>query len=220
MKTDISRRLAARLREDPSLFERMDESLLGELVFRYREGELDPEDAAAVGALLQSDSKAREISQRLEAADRFIASSSGQAWLDALPGRVMTRERSWQASLPSLAFFDRLSEWMAEMFPSLSLQAAYSDEGTGEVVRAFPCAAGDPYEAELVRDNAGRWFLRVFTKDVGAARLKLRLEIEPEAPEMRFTAVDETMFFAEVRLSEGMAKALKSGHRPVFRATE
>jgi len=72
----------------------------------------------------------------------------------------------------------------------------------------------------LVQDSVGRWFLRVFTKDVEAAKLKLHLEIEPESPEMQFIAVDPAMFFAEVRLSENMANALKSGHRPVFRAEE
>lgn len=120
----------------------------------------------------------------------------------------------------SSAFFDRLSEWIAACFPALALQATYSDSKTDEVVKEFPSSTGDPYEARLVQDSLGRWFLRVFTKDVEAAKLKLRLEIEPEAPEMQFIAVAPAMFFAEVRLSESMATALKAGHRPVFRASE
>lgn len=109
---------------------------------------------------------------------------------------------------------------MAELFPALSLQAAYSDGKADEIIRAFPSVTGDPYEAQLVQDSVGRWFLRVFTKDVEAAKLKLCLEIEPESPEMKFIAVEPAMFFAEVRLSESMAELLKAGHRPVFRTKE
>ena len=126
------------------------------------------------------------------------------------------------ASQPGSAntFFDRLSEWMAESFTALSRQAAYSDAPAKGVIKVFPPSTGDPYEAQLVKDSVGRWFLRVFTKDVAAAKLRLLLEIEPESPEMKFIAVGPAMFFAEVRLSQSMAEALKSGYRPVFRAKE
>lgn len=134
------------------------------------------------------------------------------------PTEASRRRRPELMSVSS--FFDRLSEWMAELFPALSLQASYVDRKTSEVVKTFPRATTDAYEAQLVQDALGRWFLRVFTKDIEAAKLKLRLEVEPEAPEMQFTAVAPAMFFAEVRLSENMANALRSGHRPVFRPTE
>ena len=118
------------------------------------------------------------------------------------------------------SFFDRLSDWMTELFSSLVRQAAYSDDKADEVIKTFPSATTDAYSAQLIQDSLGRWFLRVFTKDEEAAKLKLRLDIEPEAPEMQFIPVAPAMFFAEVRLSESMAQALRSGHRPVFRATE
>jgi hypothetical protein len=120
----------------------------------------------------------------------------------------------------AVLFFDRISRWMAELFPSISLQASYSDGKADEVVKAFPSAPNDPYKVQLVRDSVGRWFLRVFTKEVEAARLKLRLELEPEASEMQFIAVEPALFFAELRLSEGMAAALKSGQRPELRTMD
>jgi hypothetical protein len=218
MNPDFPIQLAARLRDNPSLFEGMDDSLLGELIFHYHEGELDSEGASKVKELLKSNTKAKAVWKRLEAADRFVATEAGKTWLKQLPDRVLPPAIAPFLPASAPAFFDRLSEWMAASFRALCLQATCSDGKVDEVVNTFPSGSGDPYEAQLVRDAVGRWFLRVFTTDVEAARLTLRLEIEPESPEMKFTAVEPTMFFAEVRLSENMAAALKSGHRPVFRA--
>lgn len=121
---------------------------------------------------------------------------------------------------PTSTFFDRLSEWFAELFPALSLQAAYADSTSNEIVRHFQSTVDDPYKAQLVRDRVGRWFLRVSTADVNAAGVKLRVELEREAPILEFLPEDADSFFAQVRLTETMVEALKSGHRPVFRRVE
>ena len=119
------------------------------------------------------------------------------------------------------AFFHRLSEWMAELFPSLSLQAACSDTTAGSVVHKFDAPAGDPYRARLVRDAAGQWRLRVSTSDADAAKLKLRVKIEEEAPVLSFVEGEPGHFLAEVLLTEEMVRALQSGHcRPKFRPIE
>lgn len=157
---------------------------------------------------------------------------------DSLEGQIALRDRQGRplvveveakpktapiVQLPALAreCLDRLAAQLIVFFKlELPTLAAYSDAKTDKVVKAFPSATGDPYEARLVQDSLGRWFLRVYTKDAEAAKFKLRLEIKPEAPEMQFTAVAPAMFFAEVPLSESMATALKSGNLPVFSATE
>lgn len=134
--------------------------------------------------------------------------------------RSLLRRRARDPIVSTPLFFDRLSGWMAGLFPSLALQASYSDGKTDEVVKTFPSTTADPYKAQLVQDSLGRWFLRVFTEDVDAAKLKVRLEIEPEGQAMQFIQLERAMFFAEVRLSERMAAALKSGRRILFRAID
>jgi hypothetical protein len=102
----------------------------------------------------------------------------------------------------------------------LSFQGRYSGSEAEDYIKDFPSKKGDPYEAQLVRDTVGRWFLRVFTTDAEAAKLKVCVKIEKEVPEMNFVAAGPAMFFAEMRLSESMATALNSGHRPIFLTKE
>ena len=119
--------------------------------------------------------------------------------------------------MTATGFFEQLSDWMAKLFPALTLQAAYADTQPGSVVHKFEGQPTDPYRARLVRDAAGQWWLRVSTSDSEAARLKLRLEIEAEAPELSFVEAEPGQFMGEVLLTDDMAHALQAGHRPVFK---
>lgn len=220
MNPDFPARLAAQLRDNPSLFDEMDDSLLGQLLFHYHENELNAEDVVEVEAQLQTNPKAKAIYQRIEAADQFATSPAGKTWLESLRNRALPPLTVAPQAAIAPAFFDCLSEWMAGLFPSLTLQATYSDTTAGSVVHKFDAPASDPYRARLVRDAAGQWRLRVSTCDSDAAKLKLRLEIEAEAPVLSFVAGEPGHFLAEVLLTEEMAQALQSGHRPVFRPIE
>jgi hypothetical protein len=106
--------------------------------------------------MLQTNPKAKAIQKRLEAADRFIQSQAGKGWLESLPDRVGTSTTVTRMPTSTHAFFNRLSEWMAELFPALSFQAAYSDSKAYDVIKTFPSVMGDPYEAQLVQDSVGR----------------------------------------------------------------
>ena len=114
-------------------------------------------------------------------------------------------------------FFDQLSAWMAQQFQTLSLQTAYSDTNTGSVVWRFEPSATFPYRARLVRDAAGQYWLRLSTSDTSAAKQRVRVEVEPEAPVLSFVEGEAGQFMGEVLLTEDMAKALQMGHRPVFK---
>lgn len=217
MNPDFPSRLAAQLRANPSLFEESDDSMLADLIFHYAEGELDAAHAAEVAALIESDPKAKTIYERIEAAARFATSPAGDAWLNNLRDRVTLSRRPATPVAPAPAFFDRLSEWLTSLFPSLALQAAYSDSSDGSTEHEFPSPADDPYRASLVRDAAGQWRLLVFTSNADAAKLKVRLEIKEEAPVLSFVEGEPGHFLGEVLLTEEMAQALQSGnHRPVF----
>jgi anti-sigma factor RsiW len=216
MNPDFPNRLAAQLRDNPSLLEELDDILLGELIGHYYEGELNANDAAEVASMLQINPKAKAIYQRIEAANRFATSQAGKTWLQGLQNRVLppTTAPSQPASAP--AFFDRLSEWMPNFFGP-SLQSAYADASLEGLVHRFASRPGDPYRSRLVRDAAGQWRLLVSTSDAVAAKLKVCLEIEAEAPVISFVEGESGRFIAEVLLTDEMVHALQSGHRPVFR---
>ena len=220
MNPEFPSNLAAQIKANPSLFEDMDDALLGDLIFHYVEGDMPAEDAAEVEAMIRTNAKAKAIHQRVLEANRFSASEEGAAWLESLPDRLLPPRVAPQELISHQSFFDRLSEWMVELFPSLTLQAAHADGKGDDVVKSFQSAADDPYKAQLVHDRVGRWFLRVSTADAVAARVKLRVELEQEAPVLEFLPEDAESFFAQVRLSESMAEALKAGHRPVFRPAD
>ena len=216
MNTDFPNRLAVQLHDNPSLLEEMDDLLLSELVGHYYEGELDADDVVAVEAMLETNPEAKAIYERIEAAERFATSPACKIWLENLRNRALPSLIDSSQSAPALTFFDRLSEWMMDLFPSLTLQAAYSDTTEGGVVHKF---TSGPYRAHLGRDAAGQWRLLVSTSDADAAKLKVRVEIEPEAPVVSFVAGEPGHFLAEILVSEEMARALQSG-RPVFRPVE
>ena len=153
-------------------------------------------------------------------AQSYAASEDDKAWLKGLPDKIMASAKpAGQVPNPGTGFLDRLSNWIAETFSGLRLQGAYADTAAGQR-KVFPAAVDDPYKPWLVQDRMGRWYLRVVTEDAEAAKVRLRLELEREMPVLEFQPKGDGEFFAEVRLTEAMAEALKSGHRPVFLPVE
>ena len=119
------------------------------------------------------------------------------------------------------AYFDRLSDWINDLFSRLlPLQLDNSDTPVEIVEHKFDSSTTDPFRARLVQNTAGEWSLRVFTSDAEAAKLKLRLEIKEEAPVLAFVPGLAGHYMAEVAISEQMAHDLQSGHRPVFHPVE
>lgn len=209
--------LANQLKANPSYFEAVDDSMLGELIFHYHEGDLSKEETADVADLIETDPKARAILERILEAERYAVSPEGKAWMESLPERAMQATPPLTRANHTIheVFFDRLSNWIAETFSGLRLQGAYSDTAAGQH-KVFPAKSDDPYKPWLVQDRMGRWYLRVVTLDADAAKVRLRLELEREMPVLEFQPKGDGEFFAQVRLTEAMAEALKSGHRPVF----
>lgn len=83
MKTDIDADLAKQLTGNPFLFVATKEEMLAELLSGYIDGELPSVDAAEVERLLKTSSRASEIYENLLAANRFLDSTEGKAWLQA-----------------------------------------------------------------------------------------------------------------------------------------
>ena len=127
MNPEFPKHLAAQIKANPALFEDMDDSLLGDLIFHFVEDDLAAEDAAEVRALILTNTKAAAIHQRILDANSFSASAEGAAWLESLPDRVLPRKAAQQTLIPHQSFFDSLSDWLAGLFPTLSLQASHSD---------------------------------------------------------------------------------------------
>jgi hypothetical protein len=144
MNSDFPTRLTSQLRANPLYFEEMDEILLSELVCHYYEGKLDADDAAEVEALLKTDSTAKEIYVRLQAADRFSASPEGKAWLENLPDRVLPPRKIGVSSTPAPAFFGHLPEF-------LPLAAASTAPGSMEFT-----VAGMPGIRVILRHQSAR----------------------------------------------------------------
>lgn len=219
MNTEFTSDFAKQLAADPSLFGANREAMLVELITSFVDGTLPAADAREVAALLEANPRAKTIHDNIVAANCFLASDDGQAWLSKpLTAQSKTPRK---AHSDSPAFFTRLSDWLTDLFGAGLLAESYAaDASDDQIVKSFPAASGEPFEAELVKDGVGRWFLRVFTKDASAAAHVLAVDMEREAPVLRFAPVSETLFEAEVRISETMAQALSAGHRPVFRSAE
>jgi hypothetical protein len=221
--------LTKKLATNPNLLREVEEETMRDLLLDYTVGLLDPNVEQEVRELIVSDPVAAAIWKNFNEIDTHLRSPEGQQWTEEAGERILSnvlREGSREGktqigrvtaqSMPAPAFFDRLSEWMASLFLSLSRQDAFSEKTDGSVVHKF---ASGPYRAHLERDAAGQWRLLVFTSDADAAKLKVRVEIEPEAPVVSFVAGEPGHFLAEVLVTEKMAQELKSG-RPVFHPVE
>ena len=222
MNTDPYKNLAERLIAEPDFLKICEEQSLRELLLDYSANMLEPDAAAEVKEMIRLNPKAAAIWKQFEEIDAFMQSDAGKKWAGegiAGPERVLHLPDKTIPSMPSVGFLDRLSAWIVETFSSLRLQGAYADTAAGRR-KVFPAAADDPYKPWLVQDQMGRWYLRVVTEDAEAAKVRLRLELEREMPVLEFQPTGDGEFFAEVRLTEAMAEALKSGHRPVFLPVE
>lgn len=224
MNTESFKLLAERLAADPDLLARSEHQALSDLLLDLSEGLLDEHTAQEAKAIIESNPQAAAIWRELQESDAYMQSNAGRRWADGVVASVLSSVRPQSMSKGGLAeilqsYCDRLSTWIADTFSSLRLQGAYSDTTAGQR-KIFPPSPGDPYEARLVQDRMGRWFLRVVTRDSEAAKMRLRLELEREMPVLEFQPKSDGGFFAEVRLSEAMAEALKSGNRPVFHPVE
>lgn len=223
----------------PSAQEATDLHSIHHFIWLYHQGELSAEDAAKVEMLIKTDPRAASSSCACLAANAKLSTEEDQARaahekaailraLDKCPPISVSRKpadqrfaAAWFEQSPSSSFFTRLSDWLTDLFGTGLLNESYAADATDDqIVKSFPAASGEPFEAELVKDGVGRWFLRVFTKDASAAANVLAVDMEREAPVLRFAPVSETLFEAEVRISETMAQALSAGHRPVFRPAE
>ena len=224
MNTDCQNIFAKQLADNPSLFGATKEAMLAEFLTAYVNGTLTSEDTAEVDDLLKNNARAKTIHDNILAANRFLASDEGKAWLKSPVQGISAMQTAAIQPVTDQFFFDRLSEWMEALFRSLTCQAAYSDTTAGSVVRKFESVvrkfdspAGSRYRSRLVRDTAGQWRLRVSTSDADAAKRKVCLKIKEEAPVLSFVEGEPGHFLAEVFLTEEMARALESGHcRPEF----
>lgn len=92
--------LAAKLASNPALFDDMEESLLGDLVFHFHQGELDEEDAAEVSSMIQTNPTAQAIYQRILDAKEYASSPDGEAWLDGMFDRVRSAQQGTSEIVP------------------------------------------------------------------------------------------------------------------------
>lgn len=227
MNTDLLKSFAQRLTHQPHLLAQTEDQMLRSLLLRHSTGLLDEAASKEADALIASDLRAAAIWTEFQASDEHLKTEAGKTWLRAARDILLERtlpsnlKRSCEAPSPAIheEFFTRLSTWIVGTFSGLRLQGAYSDTSAGQR-KVFPAAADDPYKPWLVQDRMGRWYLRVVTEDAEAAKVRLRLELEREMPVLEFQPKGDGEFFAEVRLTEAMAEALKSGHRPVFHPVE
>jgi|GEM_PF-2289853 len=89
MNPNFPTQLAEKLTANPALFDDMDESLLGDVVFHYHRGELNADDTAKVAAMIQMNPMAQAIHQRILDAEKYASSENGKAWLDGMFDRVL-----------------------------------------------------------------------------------------------------------------------------------
>lgn len=220
MNPDFPTRLAAQLRANPSLFEEMDDSLLGELVFHYAEGELDADDAAEVAVLLQTDPKAKAIYQRIEAADRFTASPAGNAWLENLRAHMLPpcmaasvpADKAAEASIKATthetlaAILASLRDAISELFVSrASLATASGREGMKRTTK-------DGETRILLKpDSAGRQWLYVTSTKREFAGRSFQVEVEPTQALLSFSEATPGVYDAHACISDELAAALSSG---------
>lgn len=83
MNTDFPSHLAKQLAANPSLFGATKEAMLVELLTAYVNGTLTSDDAAEVEDLLKSNARAKTIYDNILAANRYLASDDGKAWLNS-----------------------------------------------------------------------------------------------------------------------------------------
>ena len=124
MNPESFQNLADHLSDNPSYFEDMDDSLLGDLIFHYHEGELPEAESAEVAALIATNPKAKVIHQRILEAGRYAASEPGKAWMESLPDRVMTETPAPSAQRqefsPNIGFGGRIRNFLKDLRDRLS----------------------------------------------------------------------------------------------------
>jgi hypothetical protein len=89
MNPKFPAQLAEKLAANPALFEEMEASLLGDLVFDYHQGELDEESAAVVNTLIQTNLTVRAVHQRILDSGKYASSENGKAWLEGMFDRAL-----------------------------------------------------------------------------------------------------------------------------------
>jgi hypothetical protein len=221
--------LTKKLAANPNFLREVEEETMRDLLLDYTAGLLDPNVEQEVRELIVSDPVAAAMWKSFDEIDAHLRLPEGQQWTEEAGERILSNllrevpaEGKTQTTrvaaqpLSGSPFFDSLSEWMGELFAALARRSAFSDTTDRSMVHKF---ASGPYRARLEQDAAGQWRLLVFTSDADAAKLKVRVEIEPEVPVVSFVAGEPGHFLAEVLVTEEMAQKLQTG-RPVFHPIE
>lgn len=212
MNPELPNQLAAQLKANPLFFQDMDDALLSELVLRYEEGDLATDDAAEVESLLRTNAKAKAIRQRLQEADRFIASNEGRTWLDNLADQALPPKPKYRRDVSPSTLFEGLSEAITALFTfRATLATASGDEGLKRKL------ADGQTQIAVNSDSAGRLWLRVTSTAPEFRDGSFMFDVEPAPSVLKFSEIEPGLFSARVCVNADVAEAL--GKNAVLKLT-
>lgn len=208
MNPKFPAQLAEKVAANPALFEEMEASLLGDLVFDYHHGELDEESAAEVAALIQTNSTVRAVHQRILDAEKYASSENGRAWLEGMFDRALAAASASADVRPAESYFAGLARTISALFTS-RLATASGEEGLEKLL-------DEKTLVEVKPDSAGRLWLQVTSKDERFRNGIFKFEVEDGPSLLRFAEVRPGVYSAQVCVEPDVAEKLAQGAKPNF----